>query len=159
MIKYNRDVLFCLLMLMLNAVLWLEMSSYSKDSLLDYGFDPVFFPRILLIIWAVLCVALTLRARRVVDATENGLRGRRMLISMTIVIVYVLLMSVAGFIASSVLFMAIFAIFVGDVRRVPAITAAFLFPLGLWYLFSQVVSIAPPSPAPWILALFSGATS
>ena len=59
-----RDMLFSLGMLGVAGLLWWETSrpKYQADKLQDSGFDPAFFPRIMLGLWVIIGVALLVRS-------------------------------------------------------------------------------------------------
>lgn len=150
MSKGVRDVLLGLCSLAMCGLLWWETSKpqYQADKVQDYGFDPAFFPRILLGVWVVLSVLVLVRALKVWNERVDGQRWARLAGSIAITVGYVSLMSLIGFALASMVFAIAIQLFLGLRGPVLVPAIAVTFPLATWYSFVYLLAIPLPT-SPW----------
>lgn len=141
-------------MLVIAGLLWLETSrpAYQDATVLGYGFNPGFFPRILIGIWAALAVLLVLRAlprwRVPIDRPDwHGVAG-----VVVITAGYVALMREIGFLFASMAFALALMLVLGYRQWLVVLPVALLFPLVTWYTFVFLLQIQLPT-SPWFVRL------
>lgn len=112
------------------------------------GRGPVFFPRILLGLMLVLSLAVLVQGLRESALTIRRDTALRMLAVALVTAAYVLAITRAGFLLSSVAFALVLPPLLGYRRVLPIVAVAAIYPLAVWYLFDRVVRILLPS-SPW----------
>lgn len=111
-------------------------------------FGPVFYPRVLLVLWILLAGILTVQTlwRTRAIAAQDWLMIVRV---MVIVSASTLLMEVIGFLLSAILFCIAYPWVTGYRRPVGLILVGLIFPVVVWYLFENVLMIRLPAN-PWL---------
>lgn len=149
-----RDTSFGAVMLAAAGLLWLETGkeAYQEGGVLGYGFDPAFFPRILIVLWSAAALLLILRSiafwAEQAAAPRWGMAG----LAVALTGLYVLLIGKIGFLFASMAFMALLMPLMGY-RRLPVILpVAVLFPIAVWYTFNFLLFIPLPT-SPWFVRL------
>ncbi|MEZ5738058.1 MAG: tripartite tricarboxylate transporter TctB family protein [Burkholderiaceae bacterium] len=145
-----RDLLFSLLMLGIGGFLWWETTkdSYQQDKMQDYGFDPAFFPRILIGLWMAMAVVILLGSFRDWAARMEGQRWGKLAGALALTSAYAAAMHVIGFLFASIPFSALMMVWLGFRRPVIVMAIAVLFPLLTWYSFVHLLNIPLPV-SPW----------
>ena len=145
-----RDMLFSLGMLGVAGLLWWETSrpKYQADKLQDSGFDPAFFPRIMLGLWVIIGVALLVRSFKSWTVPAEAQNWPKLIGSLVLVAFYAAAINYLGFLFASIPFMALFVALLGFRRPVVLLVVAVLFPLITWYTFVHLLSISLPV-SPW----------
>ena len=149
-----RDIAFGLVMLAGGAVFWWEMSKprYQVDRMQDYGFDPVFFPRILIYIWLGLALLMVARALLFTGRAGDSQNWGAVLGTILLVLLYAGAISFVGFLFASVPFAAALMLFLGFRRPLIVGAVSLLFPLVTWYCFNFLLSIPLPT-SPWFVRM------
>lgn len=148
--KGVRDIIFALSMLGLGALLWWETTGaqYEAGAVQDYGFDPAFFPRILLVLWIVLSLVILVRSWLVWSERIESQKWLRLAGCMLLCVVYVALMHAVGFLFASIAFAFAAMSFLGLQRPVWIALVGVLFPLLTWYCFVHLLQLPLPH-SPW----------
>lgn len=145
-----RDLVFTSVMLAINAFLWWQSGRprYSNALAQDYGFDPNFFPKILLSIWAVLCVILIVRALVISQPDSPTPLWGRLLTAFILTAVYIFLVGQIGFLLATFPFAAAFMLLFGYRQPVVISTVTVIFPIATWWIFTKILKIYLPL-SPW----------
>lgn len=148
-----RDIAFASAMLGLNAVFWRESfkPQYQDTLAQDYGFSPVFFPQIILSIWAILCGVIIIRALLTAKTTEEAPIWKNLFSAIALTAGYIFLVNQAGFLIASIPFAASFMIVFGYRRPVVIASVSLIFPVATWWIFTHPLQIVLPS-SPWFTA-------
>lgn len=149
-----RDTAFGGGMLLISGLFWLETrkSQYQVAKEQDYGFDPAFFPRILLLLWALLSAVIILRA--LVSETEEveAPLWHRFVYAVALTAFYMLAMNYIGFLFASIPYTAAFMLVFGYRHRVIMPLVAVVFPTVTWWIFVFPLHIPLPV-SPWFTRL------
>lgn len=145
-----RDILFGLFALAFAGVLWWETTKpqYLSDNAQNYGFDPAFFPRILIVLWALLAVSIVVRGTQLMRDPMPEQNWFPLAGSVLITTGYLSLMNVVGFLFSSIAFAAVLMPFLGFRRPIIVAVVSVLFPIAVWYSFVFLLKIPLPT-SPW----------
>lgn len=111
-------------------------------------FGPVFYPRVLLVLWILMAGILTIQALRrtwTVPVQDWPMIAK----VMAVVSVSTLLMEVIGFLLAAILFCTAYTWVTGYRRPVGLILVGLIFPVVVWYLFENVLLITLPAN-PWL---------
>lgn len=144
------DVIFGAAMLVVAGFLWREAARLAAGDtgFFGFGFDPGFFPRILLGFWALLAAVVLARGLRgAAGRTETPQWGRLALL-MGLTALYVLGITTIGFAFASVAFLLVLLPVLGCRRPVVVLPVAVIFPLVTWYVFVFFLQIVLPV-SPW----------
>jgi putative tricarboxylic transport membrane protein len=149
-----RDIAFGLVMLAGGGLFWWEMSKprYQVDRMQDYGFDPVFFPRILIYIWLGLALLMVARALLFTGRPGDSQNWGAVLGTILLVFFYAGAISFVGFLFASVPFAAALMLFLGFRRPLIVGAVSLLFPLVTWYCFNFLLNIPLPT-SPWFVRM------
>lgn len=150
MTKGKRDVVAAAVLLLIASLLWAEVLTprYQAVTLFDSGFSPAFFPKILLGLWVVLCVAMLVRAPAVWHEPATGFDLPPVGAAVLACILYVLAIAAIGFLFASVLFVAALPVLLGYRRKLTVALLALLVPGAIWYAFVFLLEIQLPA-SPW----------
>ena len=142
-----RDILFGAFALMCGAILWWETTKpkYQVDKVQDYGFDPAFYPRILIVIWVVLAIAIAVRGLKRMTVRMEPQRWFMFLGSAALTAAYMIAMDLIGFLFSSIAFALLIMPFLGFRKPLVIGLVAVLFPLATWYCFVFLLKIPLPT--------------
>ncbi|MGB7299703.1 MAG: tripartite tricarboxylate transporter TctB family protein [Burkholderiaceae bacterium] len=145
-----RDLLFGLAMLAVGALLWWETTKpkYLADKMQDYGFDPAFFPRILIGLWILTALAISVRALKVWQLPGESQNWPRLLGVFALTGCYAWAVAEIGFLMASIAFTPLCILFLGYRRPIPILLITLVFPLATWYCFVFVLKIQLPV-SPW----------
>ena len=146
-----RDIVFFSLLLIVNLLLWRHslQPQYTNIQAQDYGFNPNFFPQILLSLWAAICAILIMRALILADVKETAPIWGRLLTAITLTGVYILLVGQIGFLLASIPFAGTFMLLFGYRNYIVIGTVTIIFPIATWWIFTKVLKIYLPM-APWL---------
>lgn len=149
-----RDTAFAGGMLLINGLFWMETrkSQYQVAKEQDYGFDPAFFPQILLILWALLSVAIFLRALLSKTEEVEAPLWHRFIYAVVLTALYLLAMDHVGFLFASIPYAAAFMLIFGYRHPVIMPLVAVVFPTVTWWLFVFPLQIPLPI-SPWFTRL------
>lgn len=136
------------------GLFWWEMSKprYQVDRMQDFGFDPVFFPRILIYIWLGLALLMVVRALVSPGRSDPGQNWSAVFGTIALVLLYAAAIGFVGFLFASVPFAAALMLFLGFRRPLIVAAVALLFPLATWYCFNFLLSIPLPT-SPWFVRM------
>ena len=150
MTQRARDLVFSVLMLLGAGLLWWETGKprYQADKLQDSGFDPAFFPRILLACWVIVALCLLVRSVTAPAMQAEPQNGLRLLGSVVLVALYALGVGTIGFLFATIPFVAVTIGFLGFRQPVVTLLVSVLFPLLTWYAFVHLMNIPLPV-SPW----------
>ncbi len=106
---------------------------------------PIFYPRILLVVWLLLSVGMLIEA-----AVKNGAKGKDIswknaLLMLLLIGLCVAAMEYIGFLLSSVAFFFISCLIFGYRRYFIMVPVSIAFPVGLWLIFVHVLNIPLPT--------------
>lgn len=150
------DLAFGSAMLATGALLFHESFAPGSSQLLaGHQFSPMFYPRILLVIWMLLSLTLIGRAVLLLksDLLADRLNVLRVGACMVWCGIYVAwLVPAVGFLIASVPFAFVLTIFLGARHKVWVPTVSIVFPVAVWYVFQSILSIPLPR-SPWFLNL------
>lgn len=147
----SRDLVFGCLSLLTSGLLFLESTSDKYViTAQDYGFNPVFFPRILLILWMLLSLVVVFRGVATFKrpSAEPADSLERPLLAFLLTCAYTVLMHIVGFLFSSVLFCAAFMLLFGYRRLSVVLPTAVVFNVLVWYIFTFTLGVVLPA-SPW----------
>ena len=150
----TRDTVFAGVLLAVNGLFWLETQKpqYKQVQAQDYGFDPAFFPQILLVLWAIFSVVIIVCALLSQASEVESPVWRRFFYGVAITGIYLLAMSYIGFLFASIPFAAAFMLIFGYRHRIILPLIAVVFPTVIWWLF--VFPLHMPLPiSPWFSRL------
>lgn len=152
--KGVRDIIFGTCMLAVGGLLWWETSKprYQADKVQDYGFDPAFFPRVLLGLWFLLTIVILARSVVVWSQEVEPQNWGRLAGSVVLSAAYIWLMDGIGFLFASVAFAIAIMVFLGLRRPMWIGLVGVLFPLLTWYCFVFLLQIPLPT-SPWFVRL------
>lgn len=147
MLKKTQDLALSALILMSFAVLWREVLTLeaNRNPMFDYGVGPVFFPKVLLVIWAILGIAIGLRAFAHGDVRAELHRYRRLAAGVAATALYLLSIPVLGFLLSSMIFGSLFPRLLGFGSTVWALIIGVLFSAAAWVVFTKFLGIVLPA--------------
>jgi hypothetical protein len=150
-----REMGFGILMLTLGVLLYAEaIHPKYETKITDYGFSPVFFPKILLGIWIAISAGIIAKAiflpARGASGPGGGLRGPAVAFLLTGV--YALFILRLGFFFPSVVYSILFMTIFGYRRWPVVIAISLIFPLAMWYTFNFLLSVQLPH-SPWFLRI------
>lgn len=115
--------------------------------------NPIWYPRLLLILLAIAAVFLILRSViRSPGPAEADPAWGRLSAAAAVVAAYFVVFNEIGFVISSLLFLPLFSILLGYRRYFVTAVVAILLVIALWYLFAEVFVVRPPGPGLDILA-------
>lgn len=142
-----RDVVLGTFALLCSLALWWETTKpqYHGDNFQDYGFDPAFYPRILIAIWALLAIGVALRGLREMNVPMPEQNWLPLGGSVVIVAAYMVAMDYIGFLFASVAFSFVIMPFLGFRNPIIVGLVAILFPLATWYCFVFLLKIPLPT--------------
>jgi len=149
-----RDIALGLAMLAGGGLFWWEMSKprYQVDRMQDFGFDPVFFPRILIYIWLGLALLMVIRALLSPGRSSAGQNWVTVIGTIVLILLYAAAIGFVGFLFASVPFAAAFMLYLGFRRPLIVVAVSLLFPLVTWYCFNYLLSIPLPT-SPWFVRM------
>lgn len=149
-----RDITFAGVLLAINGLLWLETwkSQYQQAQEQDYGFNPAFFPQILLTLWAILSVAIIVQTllRDVGDVQAPV--WHRFIYGVALTGLYLLAMNFVGFLLASIPYAAAFMFIFGYRHRYIMPLIAVVFPTVTWWVFVFLLQMPLPV-SPWFTRL------
>jgi hypothetical protein len=148
----DRDIGFSVLSIVIALGLLYEsyLPKYAAGAG-DYGFNPVFFPTILIYLWLTLSVFILLKGlatRSIQNQPKSEVSFSRPLIGFLLTGGYAYLMPIIGFTIASVLYAALFMAILGYRRLIPLLAVATLFPILMWYVFTFLLNVPLPV-SPW----------
>lgn len=131
-------------------LLWESTDQRYVERVPGHAFGPMFYPRLMLAIWALLSVVLIVRGVMLLrtDAAVPRLQWGNLLAVLVITGVYMWLVTVLGFFFSSAAFMVGALVFLGFRHLLWLPVIAIGFPLVTWYVFQYLLRIPLPS-SPW----------
>ncbi|MDF1584826.1 tripartite tricarboxylate transporter TctB family protein [Marinimicrococcus flavescens] len=144
------DLIFGAAMLVLAGLLWREAGALDAGNtgFFGFGFDPGFFPRILLGFWAALSLVVLLRGLRGSALRVQAPSWPQLASLMALTAGYVLSITLIGFAFASVAFLLILLPVLGYRRPLVVLPVAVIFPLLTWYVFVFILQIILPV-SPW----------
>ncbi|MDX6750148.1 tripartite tricarboxylate transporter TctB family protein (plasmid) [Geminicoccaceae bacterium 1502E] len=145
------DLIFGAAMLVIAGLLWREAGKLEAGDtgFFGFGFDPGFFPRILLGFWVALSGIVLARGllRHGMPAVQAPNWGRLATL-MALTALYVLGITVIGFAFASIAFLLVLLPVLGYRRPAVVVPLAVIFPLLTWYVFVFFLQIILPV-SPW----------
>ncbi len=144
----TRAVFGGVLCLLAAGLLTHTYDPHYEDMGIGAEFGPMFYPRILLILWIGLSIglvieAMLLRQRPVAEQRWGMLAGTLFLVAAC-----TFLLSAIGFLFASVLFCVAACLFLGYREPVGLVLTGVIFPFCTWYLFHEILLIRLPT-SPW----------
>jgi hypothetical protein len=158
--KEARHTFFFSLGSILAAVLLLVHAGSEKyvAGIADYGFSPVFFPEILLIVWLGLSLVLAIKSflgmrleledPDALSLEKDANRIAPPILCLILTVLYSVLMVQIGFLFSSVLYSIAFMLIFGYRRMLAILLISTIFPVILWYVFNFSLHMPLPT-SPW----------
>ena len=145
-----RDIWFGAFAIAVGALLWWETTKpkYQVDKVQDYGFDPAFFPRILIVMWILLAAAMILRGLTRLKLPADEQDWRTLAGALACTFAYAAAINWIGFLFASIAFAAVIIPLLGFRKPLIALAIASLFPLATWYCFVFLLKIPLPA-SPW----------
>lgn len=147
MLKKTQDLALSGMILLTFALLWREMLSLqaNRNPMFDYGVGPVFFPKVLLVIWAGLGVVIGLRAFTHGDRLAEAQRYPLLAAAIGTTALYLLAIPVLGFLLSSMIFGSVFPRLLGFASTLWAVVIGVLFSVVAWIIFTKLLGIVLPA--------------
>lgn len=149
-LKFGAASAICAILLLFHA----SSDRYSAG-IGDYGFSPVFFPKILLFFWLGLSLLLAFKAWIEIRGSKPELPNassehsfRRPMMCFGVTTVYSLLILQIGFLFASMIFSIIFIRLFGYKKWAVSIPIAIIFPVVIWYVFNFSLHVPLPV-SPW----------
>lgn len=107
--------------------------------------DPVFYPRLLLILLALVSIGLVVRALIGKEADRPPVPvWSRFLAVALLTAAYFLLFDVVGFLIASLVLMPALTVLLGYRRPLVIVLVTVIFVIAVWYCFAEVFVIRPP---------------
>ncbi|MCG8510023.1 MAG: tripartite tricarboxylate transporter TctB family protein [Rhodospirillales bacterium] len=111
-------------------------------------FGPMFYPRILLILWMALSIGLIAEVFLFRQKDIDRQRWAKLLGALILVAGCTFLLNAIGFLFASLLFCVVACLFLGYREPVGLVLTGLVFPVFTWYLFHEVLLIRLPT-SPW----------
>ena len=111
-------------------------------------FGPMFYPRILLILWIGLAIGLIVEAVIGGQPSVDRQRWGMLIGILALVSACTFLLGAIGFLFAALLFSFIACLFLGYREPIGLVLTGLIFPFCTWYLFHQILMIRLPT-SPW----------
>ncbi|MBM7573349.1 tripartite tricarboxylate transporter TctB family protein [Aquibacillus albus] len=144
---------FSIIVLAICSLFFIESMKFSEKSGVQ-TFAPSFFPRVILVFIAILSVFIVIKSFKQVDKEKLGLLIKhyvkehyQVLAVIGIFFVYIGLISIIGFLWSSILFLFITFSLLRPIKRkalITNLTVAIVLPIGIQFVFQQLLNIYLP---------------
>lgn len=144
------SVIGFVIMMSAAGLIWETFNADYVSAFSTAGQDSMFYPRILLVLMLILAVSVTIQGLREKVSRLNRASVFLTLGSVALVSGYIWVVSVLGFLLSSIPFLFVFALAWGYKNLKFLFVISVVFPLMVWYLFQKVFLIVLPS-SPWNL--------
>jgi hypothetical protein len=143
----NRiEFLFFCGMLLLGIALFVGTFFSNTDVATTAQQSAVFYPRIILTGWIIVgCFAVVNQIRRKDLPPSDDLNWRAVVLGLVIVAAFILGMRLFGFLVPAIAFSLLTAWFLGYRKLLPMLLCGVLFPLGLDFLFNDVLMLLLPT--------------
>jgi len=130
------------------SLLWHTYDSNYDGMGIGAEFGPMFYPRILLVLWLVLSAGLIIEALLLREKPIANQRWGMLLGTLVLVAGSTLLLNVIGFLFASLLFCILACLFLGYREPIGLVLTGIIFPICTWYLFHEILMIRLPV-SPW----------
>ena len=121
---------------------------HYEDMGIGAEFGPMFYPRILLVLWVGLSIGLVVEPFLGKESDVPRQRWGRLVVMLALVAACTFLLTEIGFLFATVLFCLTASYFMGYRGPIGLVLTGLVFPFCTWYLFDKILLILLPT-SPW----------